>query len=87
MHLIALLKLDPPFPAGYDLSPIQSMFAQSDSAATIYRRITTELEEGVRSGQRIRRGFVKQLVSKHGVVCKALPFKIDLIVELIADKN
>lgn len=87
MHLIALLKLDPPSPAGYDLRPVQSMFAQSDSAADIYRRIAAELEEAVRSGERIRREFVKRLVSERGIVCRALPFKIDLIVELMAEKK
>jgi hypothetical protein len=82
---MALMKLDPP--AGYDLSPIQAMFLEAGSAAEIYRQIAPELEESMRSGQRIRRELVRQLVMKHGVFSKALPSKIDLIVEYISKKK
>jgi hypothetical protein len=87
MHLMALLKLDPPALAGHDLRAIRAMFLKFDSAAQIYCQIAVELEEAAQSGQGIHREFVKQLLLKHKVFCRALPSKIDLIVKFVAEKR
>jgi hypothetical protein len=63
------------------------MYCKCDSAAGIYRQITSELEQAARDGQRIRRGFVQQLVLKHAVTCGALMYKVDLIVTFFAEKK
>jgi hypothetical protein len=59
---------------------LEAMFLNFDSAAQIYCQLAVELEEAVQSGQGIHREFVKQLLLKHKVFCRALPSKIDLIV-------
>jgi hypothetical protein len=63
------------------------MYCKPDSAAGIYRQITSGLEQAARDGQRIRRGFVHQLILKHGVTCSALMYKVDLIVTFFAEKK
>jgi hypothetical protein len=87
MHLMALLRLDPPSSLDYNLTPIRNMYSKSDSAAEIYSQIAFELEEAARNGQEIHRVFVKQLVLEQGLTCRALMYKVDLIVTFFAEKK
>jgi hypothetical protein len=87
MHLMALLRLDPPSSLDYNLTPIRNMYSKSDSAAEIYSQIAFELKEAARNGQEIHRVFVKQLVLEQGLTCRALMYKVDLIVTFFAEKK
>jgi hypothetical protein len=87
MHLLALLRLDSPSSLDYNLTPIRNMYSKPDSAAKIYHKIASELEEAVRNGRSVNRKFVNQLFQKHEVVCRALMHKVDLIVTFIAEKK
>jgi hypothetical protein len=87
MHLMELLRMAPPSSLDYNLIPIQNMYSKSDSAAGIYRRIKSELEEAARNNQEIDREFVKQLVLNQGMTCRALVHKADLITKFVAEKK
>jgi hypothetical protein len=87
MHLMALLKMDLPPTPKYDLTIIRELFSRSDSAAEMYNRIVGELEEAALNEQEIYRDFVGKLVLKQGFACKAIRFKLDLIVEFFAEKK
>ncbi|KAH0334697.1 hypothetical protein KCU81_g9321, partial [Aureobasidium melanogenum] len=90
MHLIVLLRLDPPSSSpDYDLSEIKAMFSKPNSAASIYRRVAAEIKEEEDSGKGIDRTFVKKLVLRRGAAVasnnRALMPKVDLIVDLVAE--
>jgi hypothetical protein len=84
---MALLKMDLPPTPKYDLTIIRELFSRSDSAAEMYNRIVGELEEAALNEQEIYRDFVGKLVLKQGFACKAIRFKLDLIVEFFAEKK
>jgi len=87
MHLMAMLDVDSSFSSTHDLKPIQRMYSKPDSAAGIYCQVASELEEAARAGQGIKREFVKQLIMKQGLTCRALMHKVDLIAKFCAEKK